>query len=425
MFLFKYALKSILYRRRQYRSLFLVCLIAGAVIFSTIAISSGMMSSLNVKARQYYGGDLQFLGPKRFMFSPEYANKISEQVPAWAEVYSRINEEGWDSTLFFNGNSSLLRMVKGVDFENETHLFDDFTFIEGNHHVKSEKNYSILISAPVAKKLGTHVGDLITFFVNTDEGFYNTIQLYVSGIFQDSSLFGMYTVYMDIEGLRTVFDYSDDFIEMVTINFFGKLNQKELVSLQNKLEKIFPMHELVQDKYDFYDEVGYAGEQPDQFALIPLMSNREELKMMTEALKLVVLTIVLILTIIVAIGIGSTYRVIIIKRTVETGTLRSIGMKSSNVRNLFLAEIFLLLLGGLLSGGVISLVLTSLISMVDFTFVPAFDMFLMGGHIKPVFAGGTLLFVNALIIVTTLVSILFTIKKQISKSPVEALAAVV
>ena len=402
-----------------------MCVVVGCVIFSAVSISSGMLKSLNVKARQYYGGDLQFLGPKRFMFSQDYADKIASQVPAWAEVYSRINEEGWDSTLFFNGNSSLLRMVKGVDFENETHLFEDFTFVEGNHHVSSPDYHSVLISDPVAKKLGVHVGDVITFFVSTDEGFYNTIQLHVSGIFQDSSLFGMYTVYMDIAGLRTVFDYPDDFIEMVTINYFGRMTHKELEELQANLSGIFKMHDLVDDKYDFYNDVGYAGEKPDEFALIPLMSNREELKMMTNALNAVVLVIVVILTIIVAVGIGSTYRVIIIKRTVETGTLRSIGMKSSSVRNLFLAEIFFVLFGGLLLGGIFSFAVNFVISRFDFTFIPAFDMFLMGGHIKPLLNAPLLLGVNSLIIVTTLLSILFTIRQQISKSPVEALSAVV
>lgn len=425
MFLFKYALKSIFARRRQYKSLFIVCVVVGCVIFSAVSVSSGMLKSLSVKARQYYGGDLQFLGPKRFMFSQEYADKIQEQVPSWAEVYSRINEEGWESNLFFNGNSSLLRMVKGVDFENETHLFEDFTFVEGNHHMRADGYHSVLISNPVAKKLGVHVGDIITFFVRTDEGFYNTIQLHLSGIFQDSSLFGMYTVYMDIAGLRKVFDYPDDFIEMVTINYFGRMTNRELFDLQKRLGKIFRMHDLVSDKYDFYSDVGYAGEKPDEFALIPLMSNREELKMMTNALNAVVLVIVVILTIIVAVGIGSTYRVIIIKRTVETGTLRSIGMKSSSVRNLFLAEIFFVLFGGLVLGGMLSLIVTFFISSVDFTFIPAFDMFLMGGHIQPVLNAPVLFCVNSLIIVTTLLSILFTIRQQISKSPVEALAAVV
>ena len=425
MFLFKYALKSILSRRRQYRSLFAVCVLVGCVIFSTVAVASGMLNSLSVKARQYYGGDLQFLGPKRFMFSEDYADKIASLVPPRAEVYSRINEEGWDSTLFFNGNSSLLRMLKGVDFDSESRLFDDFTFVEGSHRARADGLHSALISEPVAKKLGVHAGDVLTFFVNTDEGFYNTIQLHVGGIFQDSSLFGMYTVYMDIDGLRTVFDYPDDFIEMVTINYFGRMTRKELVALQECLKTMFRMHDLVDDKYDFYDDVGYAGERPDEFALIPLMSNREELRMMTSALNAVVLVIVVILTVIVAVGIGSTYRVIIIKRTVETGTLRSIGMESSGVRNLFLAEIFLVLFGGLLLGGVLSLAVNFAISRFDFTFIPAFDMFLMGGRIRPTPNGLVLLGVNSLIIVTTLLSILFTIRQQVSKSPVEALAAVV
>ena len=317
-------------------------------------------------------------------------------------------------------------MVKGVDFENETNLFKDFTFVEGSHlNKQDDKNYSILISSPVAKKLEAHVGDTITYFVNTDEGFYNTIQLKVAGIFQDSSLFGMYTVYMDIDALRTVFDYSNDFIETVTINYFGWITRKDIQELQEKLKKLFPMHELVDDKHDFYDEVGYAGEKPTQFALIPLMSNREELQMMTAALFIIVAIVVIILTAIVAIGIGSNYKVIVIKRTVETGTLRSIGMDASTVKVFFLAEILLLLFMGLVAGGILSLIVNFVISKIDFTFIPAFDIFLMGGRIKPTINIPLFLLVNLFIFVTTLISVLFTIKKQISKSPVDALSAIV
>ena len=58
----KMSLRSIFYRRKQYVSIFLVCLFGIGISIFSIFLIDGMLSALESKARIYYGGDYQFLG---------------------------------------------------------------------------------------------------------------------------------------------------------------------------------------------------------------------------------------------------------------------------------------------------------------------------------------------------------------------------
>ena len=58
----KMGLRSILYRHKQYLSLFLVCMFGVGVSLFCLFSVRGMLSALEDKARIYYGGDLQFIG---------------------------------------------------------------------------------------------------------------------------------------------------------------------------------------------------------------------------------------------------------------------------------------------------------------------------------------------------------------------------
>jgi ABC-type lipoprotein release transport system permease subunit len=88
------------------------------------------------------------------------------RLPASVHVYRRFDYDGSASSLYFEGGSSRIRIIKGVDFQAEQALFSRFTFVEGNA-VERSKNASILLSEPVARKLGVHIGDNVTIFMRT------------------------------------------------------------------------------------------------------------------------------------------------------------------------------------------------------------------------------------------------------------------
>ena len=318
----KLAVKSILQNRAQYRSLFAVCLFGVAIILASILITDGMVQAVQQRAKLYYGGDLQFMGGSNnfdIQNPEEFIEKIRPLVADDVKFYKRFDYDARNSAFYYEGQKIRQRVFKGVDFEAEAELFASFTFVEGGVTVTPEHN-TMIISEPIAKRLGLHAGDLITLQLYTIGKYTNTINLVVSGIFQDASLFGMYTSYIDIQSLRTATGYSENYTNRICLNY-GKRSptEKEVLSLQSGLEKQFNMFHLTDDKQAFYAVLFDNVSPKPVYALITLDANIKDLQMVIKALSFVTLLITVILVSIIAVGIGSTYRVIVMKRITEIG----------------------------------------------------------------------------------------------------------
>lgn len=62
MNVFQMGLKSVLYRKKQYLSLFLVSVFGVAISLFALFVVDGMLNALETKGKIYYGGDLMFIG---------------------------------------------------------------------------------------------------------------------------------------------------------------------------------------------------------------------------------------------------------------------------------------------------------------------------------------------------------------------------
>ena len=426
MFYSKLSLASLLSNKKQYTSLFIVCLVGTALILSATMITDGMLSSVRQKARQYYGGDIQFLGGNRsfdIKNPDEIILKLDNAIEQKKVFYKRYDYDAKNTLLYFEGESVRQRVFKGVDFEAEKELFSKFNFLEGDAKSIPEHN-SIVISSPIAEKLGIKSGDSITLQIRTVYGYTNTINLIVTGIFKDSSIFGMYTSYIDIDALRSATGYPKNYVNRICILFKnGVPSDNEIRKIQKTLEKDFNIYPQTDDKNIFYDALLKDKTQKmPLYALITLDTNIKDLEMLIDALKTVVILITIILLAIISVGIASSYRVIVMKRITEIGIYRALGMKHSGVRKLFLTESFLLIIISFIASSMLSALICVTLAQFKLSFIPAFDIFLTEGHllskVKPI----KLLLLLLVIIVTTLGSILFTIRKAIKISPVGALA---
>ena len=144
--------------------------------------------------------------------------------------------------------------------------------------------------------------------------------------------------------------------------------------------------------------------------------------MVIKALSFVTLLITVILVAIIAVGIGSTYRVIVMKRITEIGIYRAIGMNSRGVKKVFLFETLFLLLAGFICGIVLAGLISLLVSYLNLSVIPAFDIFLTAGRLLPKFNPAKWLLLLGIIAVTTILSVLFTIRNIVHISPVNAFA---
>ena len=416
-------LRSLLYRKNQYASLLLVCLVGVGVSLFSIFLIRGMLFSLESKARLYYGGDYQFIGGKNnlsFDKVEEYIEKLESIFGENAVVSPRFDCDAKNTALYFEGVGVRQRVIKGVDFEREKKLFQSVNYVAGNALDIAGTN-GILLSEPIAEMLGVSMGDEVTLMLRTGAGYLNTMTLVVKGIFRDSSLFGMYTSYMDIGFLRKVFGASDEWANRIAIDFQGKV-PKKTAEYQALLENEFTMYRLVEDKQIFYNELLTGKLKDATYALTPLSANMQELNVLIRAMEAIASFVIITLVVIIVAGIGSTYRVLVMKRINEIGIYMAIGMKNSSIVLTILSESLFLLFAGCVLGLLFALFLCGVLSAFNFSFIPAFDVFLQNGHLFPIFDAKATLGISLFVIILTVIAVLYSIQKSVRIMPVKALA---
>ncbi|MCR5622217.1 MAG: FtsX-like permease family protein [Treponema sp.] len=421
------ALKTLLYNKKQYASLFTVCVVGSAIMLLVLFSTDGMLKSIRDKSLIYYGGDLVFRGGRNSIANiPDIDEKLSTLdsfIGQEAEFYKRIDCDATSSTLIFEGVETRLWQFRGVDFTSERNLLSGLNITAGDIGELPGRN-GILISEFLADKLSAKAGDSLILQTTTEDGYMNTGDVIIAGIFCDSSVFGTYTAYVDIKALDSLIDRGKDYVNRISVYFpnrdFGK---KDIVNLQKKLEAVYNMFPLTDDKEDFRDAIHDWDEASGElYGLIPLDANIKDLQFIIDALKAVVNLVIFILLVIIGVGMGSTYRIIVIKRTTEIGTFRALGMKHLGVRMVFITESFYLLVLGFLAGLVLSLLASWGLSHMNLSFVSAFEIFLTKSHLIPSINIVKSLFLFLIVIVTTISTTLFTIRNAVHISPVGALA---
>ncbi len=417
------AVKSLVYRRRQYLSLILVCLFGVGVSLFCLFLVDGMLDALQYKAKIYYGGDLQFLGESvglNISDPDKIIDQIREVFPENAVISKRYDFDADYAAFYFEGTGVRQRVIKGIDFDVEKQLFSNWNFSSGGIDDIAGTN-GVLLSEPIAQMLEAKVGDEITFMVRNSRNQINTHTLILKGIFKDSSLFGMYTSYMDATLLKQIYGYPEQFCNRICIFFpDGSPSEEQIQGYQVALEQKFRMYPLCEDKQEFYN-ARFGLEMP-AYALIKLSANLQEVQILIDAMKLIAAFVIIMLVIIIVAGVSSTFRVIVIKRVNEIGIYKAIGMKRPKIMGMLLCETGALIFTGCIAGFVFSLVLCWVASFFNLSFIPAFDIFLTNGVLKAKISFMYFVYVSAAVIVTTTIAVLFAIRKSVKISPCEALA---
>ena len=127
-----------------------------------------------------------------------------------------------------------------------------------------------------------------------------------------------------------------------------------------------------------------------KFSVITLNEMMEPVVAAMGVLDSIALGIFLILLLITAVGILNTFRMVIIERTREIGTMRAFGMQKRTVRSIFLWEAAFISLGGGVAGLVLAGVIASGGSRILFN-SPGLEFFLDAGHVTFAITAGDLI----------------------------------
>lgn len=293
---------------------------------------------------------------------------------------------GFEATLIHEGRTAQLA-IQGVDFSTETFLPERLVFSSGS--VKGmEDAQGVILSAPIAERLGVAAGDRLLVQLRTYTGQQNVGEFAVAGITYDAGILGNMSGYANKAYVNELLGLGPE--EYQTLGLY--LPSLALVDDAGKT-----LYDEVKARAQVFDKSA-EGEERNPVRAMMRRAEKEtwegvkyrvytlndilaQVRQIVDVLDTSSLVILVVLFVIIMVGITNTFRIIMFERIREIGTMRSIGMQMGEVRNLFLFEALFLAVGGALAGILLALLAMAGLSLIDFGMDSPLFIILRNGHL--------------------------------------------
>ena len=393
--LFRLGIKYLYRYRRRYVFLFMALMFCFAVITFITSTKDRMYDNAYFSAQSHYAGDVIAVGYGVYkQFKPSVISVILDAVNSSGinPVHTVFRTVSFNSGIvYFNGNALNLKYVIGCDWENESQLFSKMEFAVP---VSSDlDDDGIILSAPVADRLGAVAGDSVILEVDTINNQKNTGRFVIKGIVNDASIFSYYKVYVSRLSLNRLLLYNDDGCSTIGL-FLGKKSsaEKNRRLLQDALFDKLNLSPLVYNR----DDLGY--EENNKVYLLTMPVYLAEVSDLLDAMNIIAYFLYGLMLVIIFASVAVTYRLILNERAREMGVMRAIGFYGGNLRIVLWTEVIILGIISLAAGFLLAVILNMITSFISFSWIPGFEIFLRNGRLTPLY-----------LLESVLVNILFTL----------------
>jgi len=298
-----------------------------------------------------------------------------------------ITKRSTANTTLINDGSSAELNVDGVNFDEETFLPDRLIFKKGSIKGMSERQ-GIIISEPIAKRLGVEPGDHVLAQLKTYTGQQNVGEFIIAGITFDSGIFGNSSAYANKDYLNELLNLKPD--EYQTLGFYlpsldgmDEYGNALYSALKGKVQ-VFSRDKTADQNYirrmmQQSKQEAWLGVRYRVFTLNDMLSSVQQI---VNILNIVSLVILIVLFAIIMVGITNTFRITMFERIREIGTMRAMGMQRSEVKNLFLCEALFMALAGTIAGLLLAAIVMGILSLINFGLNTPIFIILKNGHLS-------------------------------------------
>ncbi|MDR1388582.1 MAG: FtsX-like permease family protein [Treponema sp.] len=376
---------------RRYLFLFIALAFGFSIITFITSVKDRMTENIYFSAQAHYAGDIIAEGydtNETHHLSADDADAIVAAARRAGVKTSRTVRRTNlfnDTLLFYNGNALAIKYLLGVDYETEYPYFSEVAFTgEDSAAPASLPGDGILVSAPVAEFLGARKGDNLLVQV-ANEGVANTGMFVISGVIDDSTLFGYYKAYIDRRTLNGLIGFAES--DCSNVGFYlqdrGRL-QSQQTALNRELAGDFSTYPLIFTRDDF-EERRHENVESLRIMLLTIPVYLSEIHQLLDAMDMLSYFLYGMMLVIVFFSASVTWRLILHERRREIGTMRAIGFYEAEVRRLLLSEIFLLGLCSLIAGFLFCRFLSWGLSHLSFSWFPSFEIFMRNGRLTALY----------------------------------------
>jgi putative ABC transport system permease protein len=382
-------------------------LLSGAVAFGFFVITlvdgftGGIVSAVQDNFSRALGGHLYLTGSVVSERDSE-VNTITDDTAAIqalesikdkiASVHRRSSGRG---TVYF-GTKERSQQIEGVDFTDERDFAEKLE-IDAGALGGLGKADSLVLPSETARKLGVAVGESVIIKIPTVTGQLNVGEFVLIATTPDSGIFGSGRAYvgktalneligLPPEGFQTINVYLDDVEDTgkASSALYAELARRGPVAERDNAQDHGAMKTQMQrimGRVSLNSVTASERWTGTKFTLTTIEDIMAPILALVSTLNMISLGVFIVLLSIIMIGILNSYRMVMIERTTEIGTMRAIGVRKNTIRDIFLWEALTISAVGAVSGFFLGIAAIGIISLFEFGGASFFSVFLSKGHL--------------------------------------------
>ena len=300
--------------------------------------------------------------------SSSLADVVAEVEGQIADLNRRSRTLG---TLIF-GSKQTNQFLDGVDWHGEASFFPSLSLTAGSLPGPDDRNALILPEA-AAERLRVEVGDQVLVRVATITGQQNVGELVLAATIEDSGITAFSSAFVRLDYMGELIGTGAGEFQVLNLYLRDPRQSDRVAEILRARLPTAPEEEQEEVSGQPPGTPGALGagvnrladdEEPwegTRYEITTLDDILDQVSDLFGVLDIVSLVVFLILLTITMVGVVNTFRMVLLERIREIGTMRAVGMQGLSVRGIFLMEAgFIGLIGaliGLLLAGIAMLVL--------------------------------------------------------------------
>ena len=365
-------------------------LLAGAIAFGVVVVTllngftGGASRNIERVLTDLIGGHVYVSGTQltesRLIINVirDWEGGDSSLADAVAEVEGQIADLNRRSrtlgTLIF-GSKQTNQFLDGVDWHGEASFFPSLSLTAGSLPGPDDRNALILPQA-AAERLRVEVGDQVLVRVATVTGQQNVGELVLAATIEDSGITAFSSAFVRLDYMGELIGTGAGEFQVLNLYLRDPRQANRVAEVLRARLPTAPEDEQEEVSGQPPGTPGALGagvnrladdEEPwegTRFEITTLDDILDQVSDLFGVLDIVSLVVFLILLTITMVGVVNTFRMVLLERIREIGTMRAVGMQGRSVRGIFLMEAgFIGLIGaliGLVLAGIAMLVLGQL-----------------------------------------------------------------
>jgi len=437
MNLIKIAFRNVSRQKRRSNLLAIAIAFGVMMIILVNSLTHGLVQNTQTNFESALGGHIYISG-EILLPSGRKANRIDNTavlnavIPQFSSFIIDSQKRSSISGNFIFRSKTTSGMVYGVHWDEEESLLNALSVVEGSLDRINEAD-AIVLPLEVMEKLNLVLNEKLLLTFDTVTGQANVGEFTIVAVTKDTSGLGFSAAYANIDyvnallGLETD-EYQSYNLILTSLSLVNPITEeiKQAIRAQGVPLKPEPEKEDV-SMFSMAVEGMFgtvANEEPWEGTRFKVENLNDFMDMVTQVVAIldaVALGMFLIMLMITMVGLVNTFRMIMIERTQEIGTMRSVGMQKRDVTKLFLLEGLILALRGAFLGIIAAMVIGAIIRIIPFPDGTPLAILLHNGHISVPLVPSNIIMVTVIISIITVLAVWSPARKAAKLTPADAL----